>query len=212
MFVLIYRITSPSGKSYIGQTVEHKGVQTRWKQHINTAKRDRNVGSTLLNSAIIKYGENTFTVETICKVHMNIKDITEQFCISYYNTMTPNGYNLQSGGTFTTHSEITKMKRSLSIKKMLENPEKRKIWSDAKKGKPQDNKNNRKYPEDNMLPKYIRRIRGKYEGYCIDSHPLCNSKKFTSRKISMEEKLIQAKEFLKKLDNTVNVQRLDGSG
>ena len=48
---------------------------------------------------------------------------------------------------------------------------------------------NRKYEEDYGLPKYIRRIRGKYEGYAIDSHPLCKTKKFQSVKLTMDIKL-----------------------
>lgn len=212
MYVLIYKITSPSNKCYIGQVKESKGVRVRWKQHIQTAKKDNTKGSRLLNSAILKYGENNFKIEILCKIHENIKDITEQFCISLYKSQTPNGYNLQSGGTYTIHSEETRNKRSESLKKLLENPEKRKIWSDVKKNRSQGLKDNRKYSEDKCLPKYIRRIRGKYEGYCIDSHPLCKCKKFTSIKLTMGEKLTLATEYLEILNNKVAVQRLDGSG
>lgn len=203
MYVLIYKIKSPSNKYYIGQVKESKGVIARWKQHIQTAKKDNTKGSRLLNSAILKYGEDNFNIEILCKVHENIKDITEQFCIAFYKSQTPNGYNLQSGGTYTTHSEQTRKKRSESLKKLLENPEKRKLWSDVKKNRSQGIKNNRKYLEDSCLPKYIRKIRGKYEGYCIDSHPLCKSKKFTSSKLTMDEKLTLAKEYLKSLNNMV---------
>lgn len=43
MFGYIYKLTSPSGKSYIGQVCEFlkdgtkKGVDTRWKQHCRSA-------------------------------------------------------------------------------------------------------------------------------------------------------------------------------
>lgn len=212
MYTYIYKITSPNKKSYIGQVIETKGVRERWLQHIRTARNNKNKGSRVLNYAILKYKPENFKIEILCKVHENIKDITEKFCISFYNTLVPNGYNLQSGGTYTIHSDETREKRSKSLKKMLENPEKRKIWSDAKKGKPQDNKNNRKYEEDKTLPKYIRRIRGRYDGYCIDSHPLCKCKKFTSIKLSMEQKYILCINYLEELNKMVAVQRLDGSG
>ncbi len=212
MYTYIYKLTSPNNKSYIGQVNESKGVRARWLQHVNTSKNSPNKGSRVLNLAILKYGYENFKVEILCKVHENIKDQTEKFCISFYNTLVPNGYNLQSGGTFTNHSVETKQKRSESLKKLLEDPEKRKIWSNAKKGKPQDNKDNRKYKEDKNLPKYIRRIRGRYDGYCIDSHPLCKCKKFTSKKLTMDEKYSLCINLLEELNNKVAVQRLDGSG
>jgi hypothetical protein len=58
---LIYRITSPSGKSYIGLT---KGtLRERWRQHVKKA------GASPINhpfyNAIRKYGKETFTVEQI---------------------------------------------------------------------------------------------------------------------------------------------------
>lgn len=212
MYTLIYLIISPNNKYYIGQVKESKGIQTRWKQHVNTAKRNINEGSRVLNMAILKYGEEEFIIKQLCKIKSSLKDITEQFCISYFNSMVPNGYNLQSGGTFTKHSIETCQKRSKSLKKLLKNPDKRKIWSNAKKNRSQGIKNNRKHEEDKVLPKYIRRIRGKYEGYCVDSHPLCKCKKFTSKKLTMENKLNLAIQFLNNLNNKVAVQRLDGSG
>jgi group I intron endonuclease len=212
MYTYIYRITSPNNKSYIGQVNEVKGIRNRWLQHINTSKKDPTKGSRVLNLAILKYGHENFKIEILCKIHENIKDQTEQFCIAFYNTLVPNGYNLQTGGTFTKHSIETKQKRSQSLKKLLENPDKRKVWSNVKKGKPQNNKNNRKYKDDQKLPKYMRCIRGKYEGYCVDSHPLCNCKKFTSIKLTMDEKYSLCIKFLEELNNKVAVQRLDGSG
>ena len=211
MFVFIYRLTSPSGKSYIGQVIEKKGVRERWNQHVRTALHDKSQGSTALNSAILKYGREHFQVETLCKVHKNLKDNVESFCIAFFKTLAPNGYNLQTGGTFTQHSDLTKEKRSNSLRTLLQDPEKRKLWSEVKKGKPQDNKNNRKYEEDRLLPKYIRRIRTGSEGsegYCIDSHPLCKRKKFTSKKFTMDEKLEMAMTYLKELNERIEVQRL----
>ena len=212
MYVYIYKITSPNNKVYIGQVIEKKGINTRWKEHIRQANRNVNKGSRILNQAIVKYGNENFTIEKLCKIHHKLKDVTEQFCIAYFKSLVPNGYNLQSGGTYTTHSEETKKRRSESLRTLLLDPTKKKIWSDAKKGKDQGIKNNRKYEEDKLLPKYIRKIRGNYEGYCIDSHPLCNCKKFTSVKYTMEQKLNMTIEFLKSLNNTTAVQRLDGSG
>jgi hypothetical protein len=115
--------------------------------------------------------------------------------------LVPNGYNLQTGGTYTEHSSESKQKRSDSLKLLLKNPEKRLIWSNAKKGISQGIKNNRKHEEDNDLPKYIRRLRGISDGYVVDSHPKYNhQKKFTSKKLTMEEKYNLAVEFIKNLE------------
>jgi len=77
MYVLIYKITSPNNKCYIGQTIEKKGINARWRQHVNQAKRDPEKGSRLLNRAILKYGEINFKVEKISKININLKDIVE---------------------------------------------------------------------------------------------------------------------------------------
>lgn len=212
MYALIYKITSPNNKCYIGQTLEKKGIKARWRQHINQAKRNPEKGCRLLNRAILKYGETNFKVEKISKININLKDKAEQLCITLFKTLSPYGYNLQTGGTFTEHTEETKKRRSDSLKKLLTSQEKRKIWSEAKKNIPQDNKKNRKYEEDYKLPKYIRRIRGRYTGYVIDSHPLCRSKRFTFVKLSDEEKYELALKYLNNLNNMVAVQRLNGDG
>jgi hypothetical protein len=79
MWILIYKITSPSGKSYIGQVIETKGILKRWKQHIQIAKNNKNKGSRLLNSAILKYGEENFKLKKIAKVKYNIKILQNNF-------------------------------------------------------------------------------------------------------------------------------------
>jgi group I intron endonuclease len=200
--VLIYKITCLiNNKTYIGQTIEKKGIQTRFKEHINTAKNNPKKGSRYLNNAILKHGIENFKLKKICKVNEKIKDVTEQFCISFYKSLAPNGYNLQTGGTHTEHSSETKQKRSESLKLLLKNPEKRLIWSEAKKGVSQGIKDNRKYEEDKNLPKYIRRLRGVSEGYAIDSHPKYNHQKvFTSKKLTMEEKYNLAIKFIENLE------------
>ena len=212
MNTLIYKIMAPNNKLYIGQVNEKKGINERWKQHIRSASSNPEKGCRFLNRAILKYGENNFHIEKICKVNSKVKDITEQFCISFYKTLAPNGYNLQKGGTFTQHSDETKRKRSESLRNLLKSNDKRKVWSDAKKNIPQDNKQNRKFSEDYLLPKYLRCLRGKSEGYSIDSHPLCKCKKFTSKKLSKEEKYNLAVFYLNELNNKTTVQRLNGSG
>ena len=133
----IYKITSPEEKSYIGQVVEYisngekKGINGRWKQHVNNSKKK----DTYLSRAIIKYGYDNFKIEQLMKCKKTDLNLFEELFIKTHNTLAPNGYNLQTGGTNTIHSKETCQKRSNSLKKMLENPEKREIWSKAKKVK-----------------------------------------------------------------------------
>jgi group I intron endonuclease len=90
----LYRITSPSGKHYLGIT--SKTAQERWKVHV---KRTREGRSQALNDAIKKYGADAFTVETLV-----IADKWDYLCdlerkaIAAFNTKAPNGYNLTDGG------------------------------------------------------------------------------------------------------------------
>jgi hypothetical protein len=213
MKVIIYKITCLStNKKYIGQVIESKGIYKRWRQHINTARSNPKKGSSLLNNAILKYTEHNFKIEQICKINKHIKDVSEQFCIAFYKSLSPTGYNLQTGGTYTEHSSETRQKRSESLKLLLQNPEKKLIWSKAKKGVSQGIKNNRKYKEDNILPKYIRRIRGVSNGYIVDSHPQHNHQKsFTSKKLTMEEKYNLAVKFIEQLEinKNTNVHKQD---
>ena len=87
---VIYKFTSPSGKSYIGQTCD---FERRKKQHQSTSC------SPAFANAIDKYGFENF-IEEILEEHLNIDDanIQESYWIDYNNTMSPNGYNLMTGG------------------------------------------------------------------------------------------------------------------
>ena len=58
-------------------------------------------------------------------------------------------------------------------------------------------RHNRKNSEDHHLPKYVSCIRGKTEqGYTVQHHPGVQTKKFTSRKLTMPEKLKLALDYL----------------
>lgn len=59
-------------------------------------------------------------------------------------------------------------------------------------------RHNRKYPEDNFLPKYVSSIRTeKNQGYTIQKHPKLKGRTFLNAKLSMEEKLKQALDYLR---------------
>jgi group I intron endonuclease len=184
----IYCLTSPSGKKYIGQCVKQLsngknwGYIQRWKEHIRDAN-SRNY-CRLLNNAISKYGSNCFTIEIIKECNINDLNYYEEHYITLYNTLSPNGYNLTSGGSMCRQSKETQLLKRKSM-----------IGKNLGKELP---KRSRIRPEDNDLPKYVRYYTdclGK-EGYRISHHPTLKDKSFLSKRIPLEEKLKLALEYL----------------
>ena len=99
MKVYIYKITNNiNGKIYIGQHREH------------TKKLDGYLGSgILIKKAQNKYGKENFSKEIIeyCS-RENVND-REIYWIKYYNSITPNGYNIQKGGKHVSSTQDTKV-------------------------------------------------------------------------------------------------------
>ncbi len=197
----IYKIISPSNKAYIGQVTEYlrngekKGIRGRWLQHCRSARYNK--GCTYFNNAITKYKPENFKIIQLMKCNLDVIDLYEELFIKTHNTLAPNGYNLQTGGTFTKHSKETCKKRSESLKKLLKDPEKRRIWSEAKLGKIQKEKRKCKKAHNQNLPKYIyyrESHGGKYKGYVVD-HPN-GSKRFSKKKYTLEQNLNLAKAYL----------------
>lgn len=90
---IIYKLTSPSGKSYIGQTT--RSFSVRFAQH----KREAELGSECpIHRAIRKYGIENFTSEILEKnIPENLLDIREEYYIQKYDTFYQ-GYNATLGG------------------------------------------------------------------------------------------------------------------
>lgn len=115
MSIIIYKYTSPSGKSYIGQT--SIPIMERYSAHCSQARQ----GSELMfHQAIRKYGEENFTVEIL---EEDIGDITladdaEKYWIEYFDTF-KNGYNMTEGGHGRergwNHTKESKLKMSESM-------------------------------------------------------------------------------------------------
>lgn len=98
----IYKLTSPSNKVYIGQSVD---VANRLSKHKCMSHNHK----TKLGAAIRKYGWENFKIEYLFKTEdrTNIKDILNQLekdFINLYNCVT-NGYNLMTGGDSSLHSK-----------------------------------------------------------------------------------------------------------
>ena len=145
----IYKITNTlNGKAYIGQTHSPK---KRIQEHF------RGYGSTLLKQAIQKYGRDVFTVDILYDGVLPIfLDELEKDCIKRFDTVAPNGYNLETGGnrnktlSAETRAKISAAHKGRKLKplspehraKIAESnrrrtisPETRKKLSEAAKGK-----------------------------------------------------------------------------
>ena len=145
----IYKITNTvNGKSYIGQTV-NDAMKGRIPLHL------RGKGSPLIANAIAKYGESAFDIVIL---HNNIfnfmLDILEIEAIAKFNTLAPNGYNLEYGGRGGKPSLETRQKLSEAHKGQIPwnkgkkaSPEARRKMSKAQKGKKLSEETRRKLSE-----------------------------------------------------------------
>lgn len=106
--LIIYKIQNNiNDKVYIGQTVRELDV--RLNEHLRS-------NSSISGRAMRKYGMDNFTIEIIDNAE-NMKDLNKKeiYWIEYYNSISPNGYNLTIGGEGTMgyeHTEETRLLQS----------------------------------------------------------------------------------------------------
>lgn len=117
-------------KIYIGQTIR-KNINDRWNQH-KRCKKDT-VGNLLYN-AYMKYGIQNFEYKLICICFDEDCNKLEIEYIQKYNTLYPNGYNLQVGGG--NHKLSEEIKNKIKQKKIgIVNHNKGKKMSEQQKNK-----------------------------------------------------------------------------
>ena len=100
--MVIYKITNLlNGKVYIGQTIQE--VSQRWKRHCKGNDK------TAIAEAIKKYSKDNFKFEVIDTAE-TLEDLNkkEESWILKENSISPNGYNLNSGGLNRIPTEETK--------------------------------------------------------------------------------------------------------
>lgn len=186
----IYLLTSPSGKKYVGQSVQllpsgkKNGYMKRWKQHVYEANTGKDY-SICLNNAIRKYGEDNFKIDLLITCSIVEMDKWEKHYIKHLNTLHPSGYNLTEGGANGRQSASTCEKKRIS-------------GLGKNKGK-QYPRRERKLEEDRDLPKYIRSYHDRTgkDGYRVCNHPSLKDRSFVSKSLTMEEKKVLAIEYLK---------------
>lgn len=123
----LYRLTSPSGKAYIGITSQT--TAKRWWKHKNNAAHGRGsrMGSECmaLYDAIRKYGSDGFKVETLVIADFEYLKDLERKVIAEFGTKAPNGYNLTVGGdgaVGASPTDAARQKMSQAQLKRLEDP------------------------------------------------------------------------------------------
>jgi hypothetical protein len=198
-----------NSKCYIGQALCFTGNNNnrwgslgRWKSHLREALKNDENHCVLLNNSIRKYGENNFEIYTLIKCHRNELNLNEIEFINKFNSISPNGYNLKTGGDKGKDTQETLDKKKI-----------------AHLGVRRD-KYKRKYPEDNDLPKYIKSHResGILIAYVITKFPIGIIKpeyikdiyfrlsKFTSKELTLNaaiNRLNEIKEEYKYINDEV---------
>lgn len=144
-FIYIIKNTIDN-KCYIGQTT-CKNVNTRWKSHIRRMNTD---GCPALYSAFRKYGIDKFEFKVLCECNNEDCDKLEIQYIIEYNSIAPNGYNIESGGNKNKvfHPETCeKIKKALTGKKL----------SDETKGKISKANTGKRHTEESKQKMSIKR-------------------------------------------------------
>ncbi len=166
----VYIITNnQNNRVYIGQTA--RTIPDRWRDHVASARRLAasrltgkkyyNIRKSALYNAMVHYGIHNFRISALATVPLEELNDAEVSYIAEYDSVVPNGYNLQSGGG-------AKSKHSAqSIELMKE----RKF----------ENADKHRNPMIAGMPPHVRYLNpanGIHEGIAVNRHPLCKHKVF----------------------------------
>jgi group I intron endonuclease len=123
----IYKITNTiNNKCYIGVTTKMNPYE-RWKAHKSAIKNGK--GCPMLMKAFNKYGEEAFKFEILIICFDDDVFYYEEDYIKKYNSMSPFGYNVATGGKSgknflgKKHSEETKKKIGIKSSERFTNQE-----------------------------------------------------------------------------------------
>jgi len=127
----IYKITNViTNKIYIGQAVSHilnhkryrpYGMEKRFNCHISEAFSVKKNQCHYLNNSIRKHGSNNFKLELICNCKIENSDNIEKQQIIENNSLYPDGYNLNTGGVSSRHTNESRLRVSNGVIKYFEN-------------------------------------------------------------------------------------------
>ena len=107
--IIIYKLTAPNGKIYVGQT---KDIEARFNRYRVAAIKNQ----IKIYHSIKKYGWENFNKEVLEYTNDDFADEMERYYITKYNCCGKNGLNLDSGGNNNKkHSNETKEKIRISL-------------------------------------------------------------------------------------------------
>lgn len=201
--VVYYIRCKESGKGYIGQALNYVngntmwGTEGRWKSHVREALGGSVDHCRLLNNAIRKYGKDAFEIYTFIEDEESKLDEHEVFFIDVFQTLTPNGYNLEKGGRKNKEiSDETRKRVSEGNKNKIVSDDTRLLVSQNQLGLSRPK--TKKYEEDRDLPTGIaaRRKNGKIINYMLSFPIGIEFKEYINKDF---KNLDDAKKYLEKL-------------
>lgn len=151
---VIYKYTSPSGKQYIGQTINES--QRKYAHKSGTSKTQTKFGK-----AIRKYGWENFHYEVLFKINSNDKEkirivlnVMEKYLINKYDSF-HNGYNLNDGGEGNIGYKHTDEIKELLKTTNLKTEAQRKKIGDAMRGIPKSDAHKKRLSESNTTKRKV---------------------------------------------------------
>lgn len=118
----IYKITSPTGKVYIGQS---RVVENRWRRHREANRKSK------LHSSLRKYGWRSHIFEIACELPFDINqdelNRIEQVYMDAYKDCGVELLNIKEAGSLGLFTDESKLKMSLAHKG-------KEPWNKGKKG------------------------------------------------------------------------------
>jgi group I intron endonuclease len=124
----IYKITSPSGKIYIGQSVN-------WERRHQEYQRLQCKGQRRLYNSLLKYGIEQHIFELIEKCSLEQLNECEIYWGEYYDVLGKNGLGLKLGNAGGKRSEESKLRQGAATKGRKDSDEARQNKSKAFTGR-----------------------------------------------------------------------------
>jgi group I intron endonuclease len=125
----IYKITSPSGKIYVGQSVNIRHRIGQYKRLRNCHEQAR------LYNSFLKYGVDAHSFEVLEYCSIDLLNERELFYMTEFSCR-DSGLNIRHGGSNGALSEETKLKISQANKGKKHSAETKKKMSDIQKANP----------------------------------------------------------------------------